>query len=42
LSDPDSTYVDSIVQLDSLVDGFAQSNRTYVRSLEYVVNYIQT
>jgi hypothetical protein len=39
--DPDATMVDSIIPLDSQVDGFAPANRTYVRSLEYQINYYQ-
>lgn len=42
LLDPDATFVDSIFRLPTCVDGYSDTNRTYVRSLEYVVNYIQT
>jgi hypothetical protein len=41
-ADPDNTLVDSIIRQPSQVDGFNDANRTYVRSLEYLVSYYQS
>lgn len=41
LSDPDSTYVFGISRLGTFIDGFNDENRSYVRSLEYLVQYSQ-
>lgn len=41
LADPDATYVDSIFRREPFVDGFSDVNRSYVRSLEYLINYNQ-
>ena len=38
-SDPDETLVAAIFRLHSQIDGFSDSNRSYVRSLEYAVMY---
>lgn len=39
--DPDSTYVFGLFRLGSQVDGFNDPNRSYVRSLEYEIQYQQ-
>ena len=41
LDDPDATVVQAILRLPSFVDGFNDANRTFVRSLEYQVIYVQ-
>jgi hypothetical protein len=41
LSDPDRTVVQGIFRQGPLVDGFSDSNRTYVRTLEYRIEYNQ-
>lgn len=41
LPDPDSTYVFSIYRQSPQVDGYSDTNRTFVRSLEYLVIYQQ-
>lgn len=39
-SDPDTILVESIARIDGpKIDGFIDSNRTYVRSLEYAITY---
>jgi len=42
LADPDATVVDSIFREPTFLDGFSDANRSYVRSLEYLINYIQS
>jgi hypothetical protein len=42
MTDPDNTRVTIIERLPSMVDGFQDANRTYVRSLEYAIHYYQT
>lgn len=41
LPDPDATYVFGMYNSGPSVDGFSDANRTYVRSLEYVIQYQQ-
>jgi hypothetical protein len=41
LPDPDATVVQGIFRQSHYVDGFSHVNRSYVRSLEYLVNYDQ-
>jgi hypothetical protein len=41
LPDPDSTFVQGIFRSGPSVDGFSDLNRSYVRTLEYLVNYDQ-
>ena len=41
LPDSDATVVQGIFRLPSFVDGFSDANRSYVRTLEYLVKYIQ-
>lgn len=41
LPDSDATFVDSIFREPTFVDGFSDANRSFVRSLEYVINYNQ-
>jgi hypothetical protein len=41
LSDADNTVVQGIFRLPSFVDGFNDTNRSFVRSLEYRINYVQ-
>ena len=41
LSDPDQTVVYGIFRRGPCVDGFSDANRTYVRTLEYMVTYDQ-
>ena len=41
LPDSDHTVVQGIFRLPSMVDGFNDTNRSFVRSLEYQINYIQ-
>lgn len=38
-SDPDATRVAGIYRMPGQVDGFSDANRSYVRSLEYVIQY---
>ena len=42
LSDPDATVVQGIFRMGPFLDGFSDANRSYVRTLEYLVNYNQT
>lgn len=42
LADPDATYVFGIFRLPPFVDGYNDTNRSYVRSLEYVIQYQQS
>lgn len=42
LPDPDSTKVDSIRCLPGGPDGYSDTNRSYVRSLEYSVQFYQS
>ena len=42
LSDPDSTTVQGIWRQGTYIDGFSPDNRSYVRSLEYLISYNQT
>jgi hypothetical protein len=41
LTDPDSTIVNGIFRLAGLVDGFDDTNRSYVRSVDYLIAYYQ-
>jgi len=41
LPDPDATVVQGIFRLPGSVDGFNDASRSYVRSLEYSVRYVQ-
>jgi hypothetical protein len=41
LSDPDHTLVQGIFRQGPFLDGFSDSNRSFVRTLEYLVNYNQ-
>jgi hypothetical protein len=41
LQDADHTVVQGIFRLPSMVDGFNDINRSFVRSLEYQINFIQ-
>ena len=41
LPDPEETFVYGIFRLSPAVDGFSDASRTYVRSLEYSVQYLQ-
>jgi hypothetical protein len=41
LSDPDNTVVQGIFRLPSFVDGFNDINRSFVRSTEYRISYVQ-
>jgi len=41
LSDPDSTFVFGIIRIGPFIDGFSDANRSYVRTLEYSVQYGQ-
>lgn len=41
LSDPDNTVVVGIFRQGAFVDGYSDTNRSYVRTLEYLVNYQQ-
>lgn len=41
LPDTDNTVVQGIFRQGFFVDGFSDVNRTYVRTLEYLVNYQQ-
>ena len=41
LSDPDSTVVQGIFRTSAFLDGFNDVSRTWVRSLEYLVQYNQ-
>jgi hypothetical protein len=41
LPDPDSTYVFQTIRQGPAVSGFSDADRTYVRSLEYLVSYQQ-
>lgn len=41
MDDDDSTVVQSILRLPSFVDGYNDASRTFVRSLEYSVRYVQ-
>ena len=42
LSDSDSTVVQGIFQLPSFTDGYSDANKTFVRSLEYLIEFYQT
>lgn len=42
LPDPDNTLVFNLYRQAPLIDGFSDVNRSYVRSLEYVIQYFQT
>jgi hypothetical protein len=37
----DSVTIEAIFKLPSQVDGYSDSNRTFIRSLEYQIHYIQ-
>lgn len=41
LPDPDSTVLFGLFRLNPMVDGFSDADRSYVRSLEYTVQYQQ-
>ena len=41
LPDADHTVVQSITRQEPFIDGFSDANRTYVRSLEYRIDYQQ-
>jgi len=41
LPDPAATYVFGLFRLPPWVDGYSDANRSYVRSLEYTVQYNQ-
>ena len=41
LPDPDQTFVHGIFREPPFIDGFSDASRTYVRMLEYLVNYNQ-
>jgi hypothetical protein len=41
LSDPDRTVVQGIFRTGTYIDGFSDVNRSYVRTMEYVVQYAQ-
>lgn len=41
MTDPDSTVVQGIYRQPGFIDGFSDISRTYVRSLEYKVIYVQ-
>lgn len=41
LPDPDATVVQGIFRQGPYVDGFSDANRSYVRTLEYLINYNQ-
>jgi hypothetical protein len=41
LPDGDATRVNGIFRLPTMVDGFSDANRSYVRSTEYEVHYYQ-
>ena len=42
LSDPDHTRVHGIFRRGPYVDGYSDLNRSYVRTMEYLVNYNQS
>ena len=42
LPDPDHTVVVGIFRQNHFLDGFSDANRTYVRTLEYLIQYNQT
>ena len=41
LPDPDHTTVAGIFRQNHFLDGFSDANRTFVRTLEYLINYNQ-
>ena len=41
LSDPDHTFVQGVFRMGPFIDGFSDVNRSFVRTLEYLVNYDQ-
>jgi hypothetical protein len=42
LTDADSTVVAGIFRLAPFIDGFSDADRSFVRSLEYKINYYET
>jgi hypothetical protein len=40
LDDPDKTWVEGVFRMGPFIDGFNDAARSYVRSIEYRVNYI--